>query len=91
MLLAYHISLGKLLSFLVPQGLINKIDSALALYLKMRLGRSSLNFLRPQIVPTHVILLQGRYFKGIVTPINSSLHPSKDLPIVYYFFFFKTN
>jgi hypothetical protein len=33
--------------------------------------------------------LHGRYFKGIVTPINSSLHPSKDLPIVYYFFFSK--
>ena len=23
---------------------------------------------------------QGRYFKGIVTPVNSSLHPSKYLP-----------
>jgi hypothetical protein len=33
--------------------------------------------------------LQGRYFKGIVTPVNSSLHPSKDLPTVYYFFFSK--
>jgi hypothetical protein len=27
-----------------------------------------------------IFLLQGRYFKGIVTPVNSSLHPSKDLP-----------
>jgi hypothetical protein len=25
--------------------------------------------------------LQGRYFKGIVTPVNSSLHPSKYLPM----------
>jgi hypothetical protein len=33
--------------------------------------------------------LQGRYFKGIVTPVNSSLHPSKDLPMLYYFFFSK--
>jgi hypothetical protein len=44
--LAYHISLGKLLSFLVPQGLINKIDGALASHIKMRLGRSSINFLK---------------------------------------------
>jgi hypothetical protein len=42
----------------------------------------------PSIVPT-LFFLQGRYFKGIVTPVNSSLHPSKDLPIVYYFFFSK--
>jgi hypothetical protein len=30
--------------------------------------------------------LQGRYFKGIVIPVNSSLHPSKDLPVVFSFF-----
>jgi hypothetical protein len=44
--LAYHISLGKLSSLLVPQGLINKIDGALASYIKMKLGRSSIDFLK---------------------------------------------
>jgi hypothetical protein len=34
-------------------------------------------------------LLQERYFKGIVTPVNSSLHPSKYPPMFYYFFFSK--
>jgi hypothetical protein len=44
----------------------------------------------PSIIPALLFIsLQGRYFKGIVTPVNSSLHPSKDLPIVYYFFFSK--
>jgi hypothetical protein len=33
--------------------------------------------------------LQGRYFKGIVTPVNSSLHPSKHPPMFYYFSFSK--
>jgi hypothetical protein len=27
-----------------------------------------------------ILLFQGRYFKGIVTTVNSSLHPSKYLP-----------
>jgi hypothetical protein len=33
-----------------------------------------------------IFLLQGRYFKGIVTPVNSSLHPSKDPPTGFFFF-----
>ena len=32
---------------------------------------------------------QGRYFKGIVTPVNSSLHPSKYLPTFFKSFFSK--
>jgi hypothetical protein len=42
---AYHISLKKHLSFLVSQGLINKIDGALASYIKIGLGRSSMTLL----------------------------------------------
>jgi hypothetical protein len=33
--------------------------------------------------------LQGRYFKGIVTPVNSSLHPSKYPPVFIISFFSK--
>jgi hypothetical protein len=33
--------------------------------------------------------LQGRYFKGIATPVNSSLHPSKYPPMFYYLSFSK--
>ena len=36
-----------------------------------------------------IFLLQGRYFKGIVIPVNSSLHPSKYPPMFNYFFFSK--
>jgi hypothetical protein len=34
------------------------------------------------LFPTLLFLLHGRYFKGIVTPVNSSLHPSK-YPLVF--------
>ena len=36
-----------------------------------------------------IFLLQGRYFKGIVIPVNSSLHPSKNPPMFYYLSFSK--
>jgi len=36
--------------------------------------------------PCYFFILQGRYFKGIVNPINSSLHPSKYPPMVFSFF-----
>jgi hypothetical protein len=36
-----------------------------------------------------IFLLQGRYFKGIGIPVNSSLHPSKYPPMFYYFSFSK--
>ena len=50
---------------------------------------TAISRLSRSLFPPCCFLLQGRYFKGIVTPVNSSLHPSKYPPMFYYFFFSK--
>jgi hypothetical protein len=46
---------------------------------------TAISRLSHSLFPPVFFLLQGRYFKGIVTPINSSLHPSKYPPDVFFF------
>ena len=50
---------------------------------------TAISRLSRSLFPPCYFSLQGRYFKGIVIPVNSSLHPSKYSPTFYYLSFSK--